>query len=434
MNATVKGNKFWEKIGVSTLNDMQLKMREAYAENDELILLSPTGSGKTLAFLIPILENLDPNLKEVQALIVVPARELAIQIENVLRNMGTGFKVDAVYGGRDGAKDKVLLSQPPAILIGTPGRLLSHIERENFDHSFVETMVLDEFDKSLQLKFDEEMSAILEALTAVKKKVLTSATFGVEVPDFVGLKNPKELRFENAESSKLETYIVDTVGEGRDDVLIDLMASLGNDPGIIFCNYKDTVDAVSEELAYHKIEHVCFHGGLEQKDRERALIQFRNGSCSVLVATDLAARGIDIPDLKYIIHYQLPYTEEDFIHRNGRTARMAKEGRAFVLKTKQALYDFINGEEYTVPERKGNMKPTGWKTIFISGGRKDKISKGDIVGLLTKTVGIPGDAIGVIELKRDCAFVGVRTAHINQVVSKANNVRLKKKKVRVSQL
>jgi superfamily II DNA/RNA helicase len=207
---------------------------------------------------------------------------------------------------------------------------------------------------------------------------------------------------------------------------------VGNEPGIIFCNLKDSIQQVSEFLNKNKINHSCFSGGMEQKDRERSLIKFRNGTSRVLIATDLAARGIDIPEMKFIIHYELPQRLEEFTHRNGRTARVNAKGTAYVLKwQKENLPDFIKGATNANITTKEKVQPQYWETLFISGGRKDKISKGDIAGLFFKKGNLTKDQLGTIELKQDCAFIAVPVSEANNLVSLLNNTRLKSKKVRI---
>jgi superfamily II DNA/RNA helicase len=412
---------------------MQIEAKEAILNNPEVVLLSPTGTGKTLAFLLPLIEQLDPSCKNIQALIIVPSRELAIQIEQVLREMGTGYKTNALYGGRAGSKDKIDLQHPPAILIGTPGRIASHLFRESFNIQDLTTLVLDEFDKSLEIGFDDEMIEIIESLPNLNKKVLTSATFGVDIPDFVELKDPVEINYLKDKKSNLAIEIVVSPSKNKLETLQDLLSHVEGEPGIVFCNYKDSIQEVSDFLKVNQISHDTFHGGMEQKDRERALIKFRNGTHQILLATDLASRGIDIPDLKFIIHYQLPHREEEFTHRNGRTARMHSEGTAFVLKSKEEkLPDFIHDVAPLRLKRNKLQIGTGWSTLFVSGGRKDKISKGDIAGLFLKQGGVSNEDLGIIELKLDCAFVGIKTAVAKTAIDQTTNTKLKKKKVRVS--
>lgn len=424
------------KLNIDALNPMQERALDAISSSNNTILLSPTGTGKTLAFLLPVLDILDHDDPEVQALILVPSRELAIQIEQVIRNMGTGFKVNAIYGGRPMSKDKIELKHTPAILIGTPGRILDHFFADRFTKDHIKTLVLDEFDKSLEVGFEEEMSEILAELPNLKKRILTSATEGVKIPKFVGMENPKRVNFlKNDKPSQLTICTVISEDKDKLKTLVQLLKYIGEEQGIIFCNYKDSIESVSDYLSQQHIQHECFSGGMEQKDRERALIKFRNGSSRILIATDLAARGIDIPELKFIIHYELPQRIEEFTHRNGRTARVNEKGTAYVLQwNKESLPEFIKKSKGINISKTNRLGDPLWETLFISGGRKDKISKGDIAGLFFKQGGLNREELGDIELKQDCAFVAVPKYKSDQLVNQLNNSRLKKKKVRITVL
>jgi len=434
MANTIKAEQdILKKLHITALNPMQQDAIFSIENNSNSIILSPTGTGKTVAFILPLLKALDPESDTVQALILVPTRELAIQIEQVVRTMGTGFKVNAVYGGRPMSKDKIEIKHNPAILIGTPGRILDHFDSDRFSKSTIKTLILDEFDKSLEIGFEEEMSAILSKLPSLNKRVLTSATQGVTIPKFVQLADPNTVNYlDNKVSKRLEIKIVLSTEKDKFSALLNLLLFLGNQPGIIFCNFKDSIARVSSFLEKNNISHGCFSGGMEQKDRERALIKFRNGTSQILLATDLAARGIDIPELKFIIHYELPIHEKEFIHRNGRTARVNEKGTAYILKWKsQRLSDFINDATEVTISRKAEKVAPYWQTLFISGGRKDKISKGDIAGLFFKQGNLSKEQLGTIELKQDCAFVAVPIALADELIETLNNSRLKKKKVRI---
>lgn len=426
------------KLSIEKLNPMQEEAASVIGANSEIVLLSPTGTGKTLAFLLPLIAELDAKCLEVQALIVVPSRELALQIEQVVREMGTGYKVNAVYGGRSGQKDKIELKHAPAILIGTPGRLADHIRRENFSIEHIKTLVLDEFDKSLEVGFEAEMTEIISALPLLQKKILTSATNKVHIPKFVALESPTYVNYLGEGVPELQIKTILSPDEYKLETLVDTIHQLRNQPGIIFCNFKDSIQDVSDFLTGNHIKHGCFYGGMEQKDRERALIKFRNGTYQILIATDLAARGIDVPEIKFIIHYQLPPRNHEFIHRNGRTARMHSAGTAYILQwEKEYLPEYLQQEnipEYRANEIEDMHSPASpvWETLFISGGRKDKISKGDISGLFMKQGKLTPEQIGIIELKHDCAFVAVQASQVKRLIQAVNNSKLKKKKIRVS--
>jgi len=429
-----------EKLRIEKLNSMQEEAQYTIHSKSEVVLLSPTGTGKTLAFLLPLIAELKRDYQGVQALILVPSRELAIQIEQVIREMGTGYKANAVYGGRSVSKDKLDLKHTPSIVIGTPGRVADHIRRGTFDTESIEILILDEFDKSLEIGFEDEMREILSALPNIRKKVLTSATFNVVIPSFVGLKNHTTINYLKEEESNLDVKIVFSPERDKLDTLENLLKNLGDQPGIVFCNYKDSIQRISDYLNDKDIAHACFYGGMEQTDRERALIKFRNKTHQLILATDLAARGIDVPEIKFIIHYHLPMRKHEFIHRNGRTARMHKGGTAYVLHyALDDLPDFLENMNLDAVELNDIHTIDGsddksWKTLFVSGGRRDKISKGDIAGLFFKQGKLNKDQLGLIELKQDCAFVAVKSSSINQLLPLVNNTRLKKKKVRVREV
>ena len=423
------------KLNIYELNPMQEEAIKVIKENTNVILLSPTGTGKTLAFSLPLINSLDPTSKEIQALILVPSRELAIQIEQVIRSMGSGYKVNAVYGGRPMSKDKIELKHTPAILIGTPGRVADHFSNDRFSKNNIKTIILDEFDKSLEVGFEYEMRGIINELPSINKRILTSATQGVEIPDFVRLDSPETINYLGKSVSKLKVKTVISPAKNKLNTLLYLLNHIGNHQGIIFCNLKDSIQKVSSFLESKNMSHGCFNGGMEQKDRERSLIKFRNGTNQILIATDLAARGIDIPEMKYIIHFQLPLSKEEFTHRNGRTARVSSKGNAYVLKWKEErLPEFIGTPPIEDISKQSIRKPVFWETLFISGGRKDKISKGDIAGMFFKLGKLTKDQLGIIELKQDCAFVAVPASMVDHLVENLNNTRLKKKKVRVTRI
>jgi len=430
--------KILDKFGIAALNPMQKEAAKAIDSQADLVLLSPTGTGKTLAFLLPLIETLNVNLDEIQLLILVPSRELAQQIEQVVRKMGSGLKVNAVYGGRAGSEDRADLKQRPAILIGTPGRVADRFRRDDYSLKHIKTLILDEYDKSLEVGFENEMTEIIETLPNLKQRILTSATSDIKIPEFVGLKNPVFINYLKESSSKLTIKTLLSPEKDKLNALKKALAFIGNQNGIVFCNFKDALERLSEFLKEHNIEHQRYHGGMEQQDRERALIKFRNGTSQLLVATDLAARGLDIPELSFILHYHLPPHQKEFTHRNGRTARMHSNGVAYILHySGEELPEFIQEiepEQLKVEDLKAatTTSQTKWKTLYISGGRRDKISKGDVAGFFMKQGQLQKDQLGVIELQQTCTYVGVQAAIANKVIAKTNNTRLRKRKVRVS--
>jgi superfamily II DNA/RNA helicase len=299
-------------------------------------------------------------------------------------------------------------------------------------------LVLDEFDKSLEVGFEGEMSELIGLLPALNKRILTSATQGIEIPGFVRLRKPTVINYLTEEVSNLDVKIIQSPKKDKLETLVDALRHIGNQPGIVFCNFKESISRISEFLTENGINHGCFYGGMEQKERERALIKFRNGTYQILVATDLAARGIDVPEIKFIIHYHLPIKSQEFTHRNGRTARMNAEGTAYVLTwEEEKLPEFIETlypEAIDISGDKILEDSIKWTTLFISGGRKDKISKGDIAGAFFKQGKLKPNQLGTIELKNDCAFVAVPASKAKQVIQKLNNTKLKKKKIRITEV
>jgi superfamily II DNA/RNA helicase len=425
-----------QKLEIPALNEMQVAALKALEKKRDLLLYSPTGSGKTLGFLLPVLSHFDPEIKGVQALVLVPSRELAIQIEQVFRAMGTGYKVSCCYGGHSTKTEKNNLLQSPAILIGTPGRISHHLRLKSFDPLTVQTLILDEFDKSLEFGFKEEMSSIIGELSALKTRVLTSATELKEIPAFVRIQNPIELNYlhTNVETG-LEVKYVRAGGKDKLDVLFALICKLGNEPSLVFCNHREAVDRISELLRDKHLPHDVFHGGMEQDERERALIKFRNGSHHLLITTDLASRGLDIPEIRNVIHYQLPVNETVFTHRNGRTARMHAEGTSYlVLGEAEYLPSFIQGKptEEKMPAKNQLPPPSPWMTLFMNAGKKEKISKGDIAGLLMQKGDLKKDELGRIEVLDHGSFAAIKREKAGMVLDLVRNEKLKKKTVRFS--
>ncbi len=432
MNTIKNQEKILQKLGIEKLNPMQENAIATIMENPHVILLSPTGTGKTIAFLLPTIAGLSNKHMGVQALILVPSRELAIQIEQVIREMGAGFKVSAVYGGKNFSKDKLDLKHPPTILIGTPGRVAAHLEKKVFSTENIKTLVLDEFDKSLNVGFSSEMKYILSTLKDTRKIILTSATSKLEIPSFVPLEKPITIVQEKKEEPLLTLKKVLSSNKDTFPTLLKTISHLGEQRGIIFCNFKRTIEELRKHLKSNGIPSGGFHGDMEQKDREKALIKFRNGTYRILIATDLAARGLDIPELNYIIHFQLPEKEQEFTHRNGRTARMFSKGVAYVIEVeKERPLHYLRPMQTEILNSNRLPFPPSWKTLFISGGRQDKISKGDLAGFFMKQGKLSSDQLGVIELKKDCSFVAVQQCDINELIERTNAHKIKKKKVKV---
>jgi superfamily II DNA/RNA helicase len=422
-------------LKIKSLNEMQLASLEANKKSASIVLLADTGSGKTLGFLLPVLQLLDKNNRSTQAIIIVPSRELAIQIERVFREMGTGYKVTCCYGGHLRETEENNLLEAPALIIGTPGRLADHIRRGNIQTDSIQTLVLDEFDKSLEEGFEEEMSFIIGSLKNLQKRILTSATEAVEIPSFIGLVDPVRLNYSSGEkSAALAIQYLRSDDNDKIETLFRLICKLGNRSTIVFCNHRDAVERTSALLKEKGIVNVFYHGALEQPERDSALCKFRNGTANLLVTTDLASRGLDIAHIRYIIHYHLPSTEEVFTHRNGRTARMDASGTAILILSPEEMWPAYlpnDAEEITLPETATLPEKPQWSTLYISAGKKDKVNKVDIVGFLTNTGQLKKDDIGLIEVKDFFSFVAIRKSKMSHTLQSIKNQKIKNKKVKM---
>lgn len=425
------------KTGITELNTIQKAALEAIEQHKDTLLLAPTGSGKTLAFLLPVLLRLDPNAKGIQCLILSPTRELALQIESVWQQLSTGFKVNTCYGGHSMKTEMNNLSQPPAVLIGTPGRIIDHLHRTSIDLKTTRILVLDEFDKALSMGFQEQMQEVVAALPSLERRILASATDKLNIPAFLGFVQPQTLNF-TAEPEKstdgLQLRLVPCPEKDKIKTLFRLLCATGNTPTLIFCNNRESAERTNQILQEWSIPSAYFHGGMDQIEREKALIKFRNGSTVFLVASDLAARGLDIPEVRNVIHYHLPFKKEDFIHRNGRTARMFASGTAYILLHKEEkvpTYLDEVPEVYLLPEVPELPPAAPFMTLYISGGKKDKISKMDIVGFLCQKGNIEKSDLGKIEILDYMSFAAVRFEVAEQVVKAVQSEKMKGKKYKI---
>ncbi|WP_419800934.1 DEAD/DEAH box helicase [Mucilaginibacter sp.] len=421
-------------LKISALNEMQ-QAAIAAAKKGDVILFSPTGSGKTLAFLLPLLSLLDAEIATVQALILVPSRELALQIEQVFKTIGSGFKVNCCYGGHPVKIERNNFSQPPAVLIGTPGRVAHHLRRESFGTETIFTLVLDEFDKALEFGFQEDMSFIISRMPAVKKRILTSATKMDEIPAFARLDHPVTLDFLNnaVSAPDLQQKIIFADAADRLDALFALICKIGSKATLVFCNHREAVGRISDLLWERGLPNGIFHGGMEQDDRERALLKFRNGSYPVLITTDLASRGLDIPEIEYVVHYQLPHNEEAFTHRNGRTARMHASGTSYLLLSAEEKPAYLKAatEVENLPENVVLPQPSPWQTLYIAAGKKDKVNKVDVVGLLLQKGGLEKTDVGLVEVLDFAAYAAIKREKIEQTVVLLKSEKIKNKKVKI---
>jgi len=431
-----KISELLKNVSINALNEMQKEAYPGFIRHRDSLLLSPTGSGKTIAFLLAVLELMQEETNLVQCLILVPSRELAIQIEQVWKKLATGFKVSCCYGGHDMQTEIQNLVEAPSLLIGTPGRIADHIRRETFMVDGIRTLVLDEFDKSLALGFEEEMSFVIGAIPKITKRMMVSATAAIQVPEFAGVQNlfVMDHLVNEADNEQLSVQLVISETKDKAERLAQLLCYIGSEQTIIFCNHRDAVERTSILLKEKGIQNAAFHGGMEQMQREQTLIQFRNGSVNFLVATDLAARGLDIPEIKHIIHYHLPSTFAEFTHRNGRTARMNAMGTAYLLMHREEpMPNYIrqNLEPLEIPVNQKPPKPALYTTIYINGGKKDKLNKVDIVGFLAQKGKLDKEDIGLIVVKDFNSFVAVKKSKVNAMLDKVADEKIKGTKYKI---
>ena len=453
------------KLGISELNEMQQHTAEAVLATDgDVVLLSPTGTGKTLAYLLPLVQLVEdsavpPATDEAQplALVVTPGRELALQTDNVLRAMGSALRSTACYGGRPAMDEhRVLRLTRPHIVIGTPGRLNDHLDKGNISPYSIRYLVIDEFDKCLEMGFHAEMQKLIKSLPALRRRILLSATNAEQLPQFVNMSRKGTvvdfLPDEGQAPARVTLYEVRSPQKDKLDTLRQLLLSFGEASSIVFLNYRDSVERVNSYLRAQGFTTSYLHGGLDQRQREDMLYKFSNGSATVLVATDLASRGLDIPDIQNIVHYHLPESQEGYIHRVGRTARWDATGRAFfILAPHEHIPDYVmehgtaSIEHYDpaanspsilnspssilVPPSSILVPPSAplprMATIYIGKGKKDKLSKGDIVGFLCKTGGLTAAEIGRIDVRDRYAYAAISYDRLQQVLSNTRGQKIK---------
>ena len=417
-----------------TLNAMQTAVcDELLQHTDNLMVLSPTGSGKTLAYLLPLTQLLDAQSNQVQAVVVVPGRELALQSATVLKDMGCGLRGMACYGGRATMDEhRKLREVQPQIVFATPGRLNDHLQKGNIDTHAIRYLFIDEFDKCLEMGFHDEMQQLIGLLPKAIRSVLLSATPAEELgSQTLVTRFFKVLNFlpeDEQVSQRVTIYRVQSEERDKLPTLRQLLLSFQGASTIVFLNYRDAVERVATYLREQGFVVSHFHGGMEQRQREDALYRFSNGSASILVSTDLAARGLDIPNIANIVHYHLPETEDGYVHRVGRTARWDKHGKAFfILHGQEQIPAYVDADvaDFALPQVLPEPTQPHFQTLYIGKGRRDKLSKTDIVGFLCKKGGLKGDEIGRIDVRDRYTYVAVARTKAKQVVQRIQGEKIK---------
>ncbi len=426
------------RLGIAELNPMQRELMSSQAH--DVVLLSPTGSGKTVAFTISMLQALGKPKGEVQAVVIAPSRELVMQIYRVVREVATGYKTVALYGGHSMTDEKNSLTPVPDIVIATPGRLLDHLNRKLLDLYNTKVLVLDEYDKSLELGFHDEMRKILRLMPNLSRTVLTSATpLSDRLPEFMKVKNPVVMDFLSSVAkprTRMSVVRVESPAKDKVDTLVDLLKSLPNGRVIVFVNHRESATRLYDHLKKAGLPVGIYHGALDQNDREKAVDLLNNGTTPVLVSTDLGARGLDIEEVKSIIHYHMPLTKETWTHRNGRTARVDATGTIYVITSEaDNIPDYVTFDRSYVPTgTSADPIHADCATLYFSAGRKERISRGDIAGFLMKTGGLAADEVGRIIVRDHSAIVAVPAGKADSVLRTVAAEKIKGKRVKISKL
>ncbi len=421
-------NYITHNLGFSELNEIQKATLAAAGESADIMLLAPTGSGKTVAYILGFLSRIKEDMG-VQVLILAPTRELVLQIEAVLKKMKLPWKVNAAYGGHPFSVEKKNFTHPPQILVGTPGRIQDHLQRESFDAAGIHHVVYDEFDKSLEFGFSDQMEYIRRKMLNLEGQTLVSATQKIDIPAYLRFFNPKTVDFSQQKSGLLSLRQIIVPKDAKPEGLLQFINSLDEDQNVlVFVNHRDACDRIGEYMRISEMSYSVFHGGLEQSQRELELTKFRNGSSRVLLATDIAARGIDIPELDYVIHYQIPPQENTFTHRNGRTARMKATGTALIIRSElDRIPDYLAEEPETLTyDTDCVVKPAKWVTLFVGKGKKDKMNKMDLVGFFLQFDFMQKDDIGLIEVKDYFAYVAVKRNKYQHLLKASKGKKIKR--------
>lgn len=392
----------------------ELSIREILQDKD-IIAKAKTGSGKTLAFIIPTLNKIDISKRVPQALIIVPTRELCMQIVAVAREMtkySENFKIVSLYGGVKLYEQTTYMQSGTHIIVATPGRLKDHLDRGNVDLSLIKTLILDEADKMLDMGFYDEIVSLIKRLEKKRQTLLFSATLPEKVLKLADtiLKDPLLLAVDTAQENIQESFMISS--NLKEDILKVILYKSPS-KAILFCNTKEETYEIEELLKTHNISCALLNGDLDQISRNEALIQLANGSARILVATDIASRGLDVDDIDMVLNYKLPDKKEVYTHRIGRSARAEKSGEAISLffKSQKAFFELLseNHSELKIDGNKFASKlPSANKTFVISAGKRDKMSPKDILGALIKDIGITYEHIGDITIHEHRSYVAIK--------------------------
>lgn len=431
-----------QTLGYKEMTAIQAESLPVILEGRDVIAQAKTGSGKTAAFGIGVLSRLNVKEFRVQSLVLCPTRELADQVAKELRNLAKfthNIKILTLCGGVAFGPQLGSLRHNAHIIVGTPGRVLKHLRKESLSLKHLNTLVLDEADRMLDMGFIEEIEAVLSFVPIERQTLLFSATYPDEIIS-LSASIQKDAITVTTTTKELQNKIVEQFYESEEKLktLIAIFAQHNPKNAIVFCNTKLECDEVAESLQALHVDALALHGDLEQYDRNDVLVQFSNGSCRVLVATDVAARGLDIKELAMVVNYDLPHSVETYTHRIGRTARAGEEGIACTLYSQEELEkveayknesrEFLHVEGRSI---ENFSMPSSFITLVIEGGKKDKLRKGDILGALTSKQELHAEDIGQIDLYERQSYVAIRAKEIDKAYKKLSSERIKAKKFSV---
>lgn len=434
------------QFGAETLTPMQKRMRNEALKASHIVLLSPTGTGKTLAYLLPLAELVNKEDDSLQAVVIVPTRELAIQSEDVLRRAGTGIRSMCLYGGRPAMEEhRTMRDVKPQVVFATPGRMNDHLNKENLSANAVTTLVVDEFDKCVELGFQDEMERVLAHFPLLPHLWLTSATDAEAIPQFmnrVGGKFSKGwqridfLAEKEDVEKRIALFAVHSPVKDKLETLGRLLTDLKGKPVIVFVAYRESVERVGKYLRSQGFFVEMYHGGMEQEWRERTLYKFRSGSANVLVSTDLAARGLDIPEVEAVVHYHLPLKEEDFTHRSGRTARWEADGAVYlIVGPEEHIPDFASmAQDCELKAKEVIPSKPKYVTLYIGRGKKEKLSKSDVLGFLCKKGNARSSDIGRIDVGPHHAYVAILRSRSKEILHHVASEKIKGMKTLIEEM
>lgn len=431
-----------ETLQYHEMTPIQAQALPLILNNQDIIAKAKTGSGKTAAFGLGLLAKIDTQMRKVQALVICPTRELAEQVGIEIRRLARltpNMRLLVLSGGKPVRLQTESLKNGTHIVVGTPGRIQDHLDKKNLILSEVNTLVLDEADRMLDMNFYDEIMHIVQQLPAQRQTLLFSATYeeNIQKVSKALQKNAIEISLTSQEEDapQIQQISFEVTHAEKNQALMALLSQYGAQSVIIFCKTKVQCDEVASSLQMARIHALALHGDLEQRDRDEVLLQFANHSCSILVATDVAARGLDIPDVPLVINYDLPASPEVYVHRIGRTGRAGKKGTALSLYVAAERFRIEAIQAYTqtvlktehikIKSKPITLAPPPMRTLCIQGGKKDKVRAGDILGALTGAGGIAGQQVGKINIIDNYSYVAIDRAVINQAVSKLKTDKIK---------